>query len=141
MLERHRATAAAATLATSVIDDPTGYGRIVRDGSGRFERIVEHKNATEAQRAIREVNPSYYVFDAAALFGALAQVTPDAASGELYITDVFEILLGRGQRVEVIDAVPPQDILSINTPEQLAEVDRIFRSRRVPAGAPVGDRQ
>lgn len=58
MLERHRSTGAVATLATSVIDDPTGYGRIVRDKAGRFERIVEHKNATEAQRTVREVNPS-----------------------------------------------------------------------------------
>ena len=138
MLERHRATGAAATLATSVIDDPTGYGRIVRGASGRFERIVEHKNATDAQRAIREVNPSYYIFDTSALFGALSEVTADAASGEYYITDVFERLLRDGKRVEVIDAVPPEDVLSINTPEQLAEVDRIFRSRREASGARAG---
>lgn len=132
MLERHRSGGgvAAATLATSVIEDPTGYGRIVRDGEGRFERIVEHKNASEAERAIREVNPSYYCFDVAALFRTLSAVTPDSATGEYYITDVFELLLREGERVEVIDAVPPEDVLSINTPEQLAEVDRMFRSRR-----------
>lgn len=139
MLARHRSTGAAATLATSVIPDATGYGRIVRDASGRFERIVEHKGATEAQRSIREVNPSYYLFDTRALFDSVARVEPNAASGEYYITDVFQIMLASGQRVEVIDAVPPEDVLSINTPEQLAEVDAIFRSR-APAGAPGGRR-
>ncbi len=130
-----------ATLATSVIADPTGYGRIVRDAAGRFERIVEHKNATEAQRAIREVNPSYYLFDTVALFDAVTQVTPNEASGEYYLTDVFQIMLAEGQRVEVIDAVPAEDVLSINTPEQLAEVDAIFRSRqgaKVVGGGPGG---
>ena len=129
MLHRHREAQAAATLATSVIDDPTGYGRIVRDGSGAFQRIVEQKNASEAERAIREVNPSYYCFDGAALFGALKQVGRNPLTGEYYITDVFELLRADGRRVEVIDAVPPEDVLSINTPEHLAEVDRIFRAR------------
>lgn len=129
VLERHRGRGAAATLATSVIDNPDGYGRIVRDASGRFERIVEQKNATETELAIREVNPSYYCFDARRLFDALSRVERNELSGEYYITDVPALLLGDGERVEVIDAVPPEDVLSINTPEHLAEVDRVFRSR------------
>jgi len=129
MLERHRSAGAAATLATSVIDDPTGYGRIVRDGDGRFAAIVEHKNATENQLAIREVNPSYYLFDAAKLFESLDRVERNPVSGEYYVTDVPGLLLAGGERVEVIDAVPPEDVLSINTLEQLEEVDRIYRSR------------
>lgn len=131
LLDRHRSTGALATLATSVIDDPTGYGRIVRSADGRFVGIVEHKDATPGQLAIREVNPSYYCFDARALFATLARVTPNAASGEYYVTDVPALLLADGERVEVIDAVPPEDVLSINTPEQLAAVDAIFRSRSV----------
>ncbi|HHN77786.1 MAG TPA: hypothetical protein ENK11_03800 [Phycisphaerales bacterium] len=129
VLETHRASGAAATLATSVLDNPDGYGRIVRDASGRFERIVEQKNATEAELAIREVNPSYYCFDARRLFDALSRVGRDEVSGEYYVTDVPALLLGDGERVEVIDAVPPEDVLSINTPEHLAEVDRVYRSR------------
>lgn len=137
ILDRHRSTHAAATLATSVIADPTGYGRIVREpmfpvsggGPGRFVAIVEHKNCTPEQLGIREVNPSYYCFDTALLFESLARVTRNAASGEYYITDVPELLLKAGRRVEVIDAVPPEDVLSINTLEQLAEVDAIYRSR------------
>ncbi|MBY0262855.1 MAG: NTP transferase domain-containing protein [Phycisphaerales bacterium] len=130
LLDRHRSTGAQATLATSVIDDPTGYGRIVRDASGAFTGIVEHKEATDAQRAIREVNPSYYCFDAVAMFDALSRVKRQESNGEYYITDVPSLLLATGRRVEVVAAVPPEDVLSINTLEQLAEVDAIYRSRQ-----------
>ncbi len=129
LLDRHRSTGASAALATSIIADPTGYGRIVRDSSNNFVGIVEQKNATPDQRNIREVNPSYYCFDAKELFAALEKVTRDSVSGEYYITDVPALLMKGGKRVEVIDAVPPEDVLSINTPEQLAEVDRILRAR------------
>jgi len=135
LLERHRSTRAVATLATSVLDDPSGYGRIVRDGpggAGRFSAIVEEKHCTAEQRAIREVNPSYYCFRTAALFEGLAEVKRNEGSGEYYITDVPSLLMRRGGdagRVEVIDAVPAGDVLSINTPEQLAEVDAVLRSR------------
>lgn len=129
LLDLHRRSHAAATLATSVIDDPTGYGRIVRDGTGRLAGIVEHKDCTPEQLRIREVNPSYYCFKLPRLMDALSRVTRNASSGEYYITDVPSLLLAESQRVEVIDAVPPQDVLSINTPEQLAEVDAIYRAR------------
>ena len=129
LLDRHRSSGARAALATSVIDDPTGYGRIVRDGDGAFVGIVEQKNATDEQLAIREVNPSYYCFDAKALFETLGRVGRNETTGEYYITDVPSLMLAGGAVVEVIDAVPPEDVLSINTLEQLAEVDRIFRAR------------
>ncbi|MBL8746790.1 MAG: NTP transferase domain-containing protein [Phycisphaerae bacterium] len=138
LLERHRSTGASAALATSVIADSTGYGRIVRDPSGRFVGIVEQKNATPDQLTIREVNPSYYCFDAKDVFAALDKVTRDAVSGEFYITDVPALLMKSGRRVEVIDAVPPEDVLSINTPEQLAEVDRILRTRHARTAAHAG---
>lgn len=130
LLERHRSTGASATLATAIIDDPTGYGRIVRDGAGRFRGIVEHRNATPEQRAIREVNPSYYCFRREDLRSALGDVPRNEATGEYYLTDVLGLLLARGRRVEVVPSVPPEDVLSINTPEELAVVDRIYRHRR-----------
>lgn len=132
MLDRHTTSEASATLATAVLDDSTGYGRIVRDDNGAFQRIVEQKNASEQELAIREVNPSYYCFDAAGLFDALDKVERNELTGEYYVTDVPELMLGGGQTVEVIDAVPPEDVLSINTLEHLAEVDRIYRSRVKP---------
>jgi bifunctional UDP-N-acetylglucosamine pyrophosphorylase/glucosamine-1-phosphate N-acetyltransferase len=129
LLERHRTSGAAATLATSIIEDPTGYGRIVRDASGRFREIVEHKNASPEQRQIREVNPSYYCFRLGELLSSLRRVQRNPLSGEYYLTDTLALLLAEGKRVEVIPSVPPEDVLSINTPEDLAVVDRLFRAR------------
>ncbi len=137
LLARHLATGAAASLATSVIPDPSGYGRIQRDSQGRFQRIVEQKDTTAAQRMIGEINPSYYLFRTRDLFDALTRVTNQNASGEYYITDVFELLLKDGHHIEVVDAVPPEDVLSVNTPEQLAEVDAILRHRLgMPTSSP-----
>lgn len=133
LVERHRSARAAATLATAILDDPTGYGRVVRDGSGAFERIVEEKDAAESELAIREVNPSYYCFRAAQLFRALRRVERNDRTGEYYLTDVPAMLRDDGERVEVIEAVPREDVLSINTPEQLEAVDRVFRSRTAAA--------
>lgn len=138
LLEVHRRRKASATLATSIIDDPTGYGRIVRTQDGSLDSIVEQKDATPEQLKIKEVNPSYYCFDSAAMFAALAQVKPHNRQGEYYITDVPSILKQQGKVVEVVEAVPSQDVLSINTQEQLATVDAILRSRlsRESVGVP-----
>jgi UDP-N-acetylglucosamine diphosphorylase/glucosamine-1-phosphate N-acetyltransferase len=138
VIERHVKSGAAATLATSVIEDPNGYGRIVRDAAGKFVAIVEQKNATPEQLKVCEVNPSYYCFDVPAMFGALKRVTRNATTNEYYLTDVPALLMAEGKRVEVIDAVPPEDILSINTPEDLAKVDAIYGARRVGASGVMG---
>jgi len=129
LLEVHRRRKASATLATSIIDDPTGYGRIIRSKDGSLSAIVEQKDADEEQLKVREVNPSYYCFESEALFSALAQVQPHNQQGEYYITDVPSILKKQGKGVEVVEAVPPEDVLSINTPAQLEEVDAILRQR------------
>jgi len=129
LVERHRATGAAATLATARIDNPTGYGRIIRDDDGRFAAIVEHASASELQRRIREIYPSYACFNAAALFDTLAVLPPDGDSGEYRVTDVPGVLRGRGLAVELLDGFPPEDVLSINTPQQLQEVGAILSRR------------
>lgn len=129
VLKRHREKHASATLATAVLDDATGYGRIWRGTDGRFRAIVEQKNCTPEQLAIKEVNPSYYCFNIGDLFRALKGVTRNPVSGEYYLTDTLSLLLNEGKPVEVIEAVPPEDVLSINTLEDLAKVDAIYRSR------------
>jgi len=129
LVDRHRSTGAAMTLATATLDDPSGYGRIVRDREGRFEHIVEEKNASQSERAIREVNPSYYCVRSEALWPALERIDRNPKTGEFYLTDVPALLLADGRRVEVVDAVPPEDALSVNTPEQLAAADRTLRER------------
>ena len=129
LLEVHRRRKASATLATSIIDDPTGYGRIIRAKDGSLDSIVEQKDASEEQLKIQEVKPSYYCFQSKELFSALHEVKPHNQQGEYYVTDVPSILKGRGKGVEVVEAVPPEDVLSINTPQQLLEVDAILRKR------------
>ena len=136
LLDAHSGSGAAATLATSKVADPTGYGRIARDESGRFRAIVEHSDASDAERAIDEINPSVYAFRGAALAAALPRVGRGNAKGEIYLTDVFALLLEdersgqlAGPAVEVVAAVPPEEVLSVNDPAQLAEVDRILRAR------------
>ncbi|MCA9053819.1 MAG: NTP transferase domain-containing protein [Planctomycetaceae bacterium] len=126
LLDRHESAQNAATMATSTIEDPTGYGRIVRDSAGKFLEIVEHKNATPDQLTIREINPSYYCFNASDLFRALDSVKRNEASGEYYVTDVPALLLEEGKRVDVVDAVPAEEVLSANTPEQLAQIEAIL---------------
>jgi len=132
LVDAHRRARAEATMATSVIPDATGYGRIQRDASGSFSAIVEQKDCTPAQLGIREINPSYYCFAHGALFGTLSRVDNRNANGEYYITDVFGLLRAAGRTVHVVDAVPASEVLSVNTPQQLAEVESILRERTRP---------
>jgi bifunctional UDP-N-acetylglucosamine pyrophosphorylase/glucosamine-1-phosphate N-acetyltransferase len=129
LLARHRAENAAATLASAVLDDPTGYGRIWRDERGDLRSIVEHHDATPEQGQIREVNPSYYCFRTADLLTALEKLRPDNAKKEYYITDTLGLLMQAGHKVGVVTAVPPQDIYSINSRKELALVNRLMRDR------------
>ncbi len=129
LLESHRAAAAAASIATTVLADPTGYGRIIRDPAGGFDRIVEHRDCTPEQLAIREVNPSYYCFDSTALLEALPQVRADNAKGEYYITDVLTILRQTGRLVQAVVSLPAEDATGINSRVELAEVTALMQRR------------
>jgi UDP-N-acetylglucosamine diphosphorylase/glucosamine-1-phosphate N-acetyltransferase len=129
MVEMQKETNASATLATSTIPNPTGYGRIVRDENDRFLAIVEHKNATPEQLEIHEVYPSYAIFDAASLWSCLENLEKNPVTNEYYLTELPAMMLERGEKVELVHAVPPEDILSINTPEQLAEVEALLLTR------------
>lgn len=129
MLARYEATGAKAFLATALVQDPTGLGRIVRDSSGAFVGIVEHKDATPEQRAIREINPSFYVFDAELLFESLRSVKPNNAQGEYYITDVPGILRQRGEKI-VAEAIADEvDMFGVNHRRHLAEAHTLMQQR------------
>ncbi|MEM7682171.1 MAG: NTP transferase domain-containing protein [Planctomycetota bacterium] len=138
LIDLHRSTQAHASLATAVLDNPAGYGRIVRDAQGGFARIVEQKDAAPDELTIREVNPSYYGFRVGPLLDALGRVSNQNASGEYYVTDVPALLLADGKRVSVMDAVPAEDVLSVNTPEQLAEVSRVLQARQTAQASAAG---
>jgi bifunctional UDP-N-acetylglucosamine pyrophosphorylase/glucosamine-1-phosphate N-acetyltransferase len=133
LLDAHLEERASATLATAVIPDPTGYGRIIRTADGAFERIVEHKDASEDELMIDEVNPSYYCFQSGSLFEQLARISNNNAGGEYYLTDVFKLLIDANQHVALVAAVPPEDVLSINTPEDLSKVEGLLLNRTRPS--------
>jgi bifunctional UDP-N-acetylglucosamine pyrophosphorylase/glucosamine-1-phosphate N-acetyltransferase len=130
LLETHRRGEAAATILTAQIDDPTDYGRIVRDTEGRVVAIVEEKSATPEQRAIREVNSSIYCFTLAKLWPVLKALRPENAHRELYLTDAIALLRERHERVLAEIAPDPREILGCNTRVHLADIDRIFRERK-----------
>lgn len=119
----------AASIATTELDAPTGYGRIVRSSSGDLEAIVEHRDASPEQLKIREVNPSYYCFDSAALFEALDQLRPSGEKGELYLTDAIGILRAAGKSVSAVVRVPSEDATGVNTRRDLADVNRMMQHR------------
>jgi bifunctional UDP-N-acetylglucosamine pyrophosphorylase/glucosamine-1-phosphate N-acetyltransferase len=133
LLDTHRRGEAAATILTAEIDDPTDYGRIVRDTEGRVLAIVEEKSATPAQRAIREVNSSIYCFTLAKLWPCLNALRPENAHKELYLTDAIAMLRERNERVLAEVAADAREILGCNTRAHLADVDRIFRARNAAA--------
>ena len=129
LLDHHRAEGAAATVLTTVVADPTGYGRMVRDDSAAVCGIVEHRDASADQLAICEINTGIYVFEAAALRSALDELTPENDQGELYLTDAIGILVRAGRRVAAVATADPAEVMGINNRVQLAEAEGIARDR------------
>jgi bifunctional UDP-N-acetylglucosamine pyrophosphorylase/glucosamine-1-phosphate N-acetyltransferase len=113
---------------TSTFDDPTGYGRVIRDGRGLVEKIVEERDCDDAQRAVREINAGSYAFRARDLIDALSLVSNDNAQGEYYLTDVVGILVGRGERLEPVETTP-EEVVGINSQSQLSEATRLLHKR------------
>ncbi len=129
IIEKHEATDSAATLATAILDDPAGYGRVCRDADGNIEAIVEHNDCTSEQLEIKEVNPSYYVFNNRILFEAVVKVRPDNVKKEYYLTDAISIIIAAGHKVAAIAAMRPEEAMSVNTTAQLSEISRIMQCR------------
>src|SRR4051812_23789357 len=129
LLDAHRADRAAASMATAVLDDPFGYGRIIRDADGNFLDIVEQIDCTAEQRDIREVFPSYYCIKSGELLHALSKLTNANKKGEYYLTDIYGILRREGKRITAVQAVAPEDVLAVNTRQQLSDVDEAMQER------------
>jgi bifunctional UDP-N-acetylglucosamine pyrophosphorylase/glucosamine-1-phosphate N-acetyltransferase len=129
MVAEHVDTGAAATVLSAVVEDPTGYGRIVRAVDGSVLGIVEQKDASAEELVIAEINSGMYCFDAAALASALSQLSTDNAQGEEYLTDVLGILRAEGHRVSACAAADPDEIHGINDRVQLAQAGRLMADR------------
>lgn len=129
IIDKHNSEHASATLATAILEDPTGYGRIVRDAYGNIEGIVEHNNCTPEQLKIREVNPSYYLFDNKILFEFASKVQLDKVRGEYYLTDALAMIIENGHKVIAVTAVRPEEAVSVNSREQLSDAGKIMQRR------------
>ncbi|HTB13208.1 MAG TPA: bifunctional UDP-N-acetylglucosamine diphosphorylase/glucosamine-1-phosphate N-acetyltransferase GlmU [Bryobacteraceae bacterium] len=121
---------AAATLITTTLEDPTGYGRILLNKNGEVTQIVEEKAATPEQKKIKLINSGIYCFQSELLWKHIGEIEPNAASGELYLTDMAEILARHGHRVQPMHVDDATELLGINTRVELAAADRILRARK-----------
>lgn len=110
--------------------NPAGYGRIVRGADGEFERIVEHKDASEAERALTEINSGIYLVNAKQLFAALHHVSNTNVQGEYYLTDIISILRGRGERVAAWKCDAFGEVLGVNTVQQLEEAQETLEAMK-----------
>jgi bifunctional UDP-N-acetylglucosamine pyrophosphorylase/glucosamine-1-phosphate N-acetyltransferase len=130
LLETHRAARAVATVLTAEMEDPYGYGRIVRDDAGRIERIVEERDASGSERAIREINSGIYALELKGLFASLHRLATDNAQGEYYLTDLVSQYRQEGKRVETLCLSSVDELRGINSRVDLAELSAVVRARK-----------
>jgi bifunctional UDP-N-acetylglucosamine pyrophosphorylase/glucosamine-1-phosphate N-acetyltransferase len=127
MVAQHRSRQAAVTLLTAALDRPQGYGRVMRDASGKVTGIVEEKDASDSERQIREVNAGIYVVSSAFLFAALSAVNNDNRQGEYYLPDIVAIGLAQGKTIETVQVADAREMMGVNTREELAFMEKSLR--------------
>jgi bifunctional UDP-N-acetylglucosamine pyrophosphorylase/glucosamine-1-phosphate N-acetyltransferase len=130
-VEAHRSGRGACTILSVRMENPTGYGRIVRDEEGRFRKIVEQRDASADERQIREINSGIYCFDSSKLFNALERVEPANQQGEYYLTDVPAILLSDSEPVNVYLHSDAREVAGVNTRAELAEFENLLRRNAI----------
>jgi bifunctional UDP-N-acetylglucosamine pyrophosphorylase / glucosamine-1-phosphate N-acetyltransferase len=131
LVEKHHTEENDATVLTVRLDDPFGYGRIIRDAQGKYIRCVEQKDGTPEELAIKEVNVSIYCFNPQALLGALEHLNNDNAQNEFYLTDVPQILMNQGKRLGLFCYENPDEVRGINTRVELADLERDLREKKL----------
>jgi len=129
LTKKHEQEKSAVTLATAVMSDPTGYGRIIRDGYGNIQGILEHNDCDERQRLITEINPGYFCFQTPLLLEALDKITPNNVKNEYYLTDALHLLLADGHKATAVTAVAAEDAMGVNNRRQLSLAGKIMQER------------
>ena len=127
--EYHTENKNTVTVLSAMVEDPTGYGRIIRDADGNFVKSVEHKDASEEERASHEINSGMYIFDTRELKEALEKIQPNNAQGEYYLPDTLTIIKDKGLKVDAFALSDPEDIMGVNDQEQLKSAAEIIRRR------------
>lgn len=129
LVEMHRFTGNAITVLSAFIENPTGYGRIIRNLDGSFFKSVEHKDATEEERQCKEVNSGMYVFNSAELYDALDKITNDNVQGEYYLPDTLMIIKDKGLSVDAMSVEDATEIEGVNSRVQLAHAEAVMKRR------------
>jgi len=127
----HQQSQASCTILTVRLENPAGYGRVVRDAAGNFSKIIEQRDASAEERQIREVNSGIYCFNSGKLFAALEKIQPTNSQGEYYLTDVPEILKAQGDQIALSQHSDAREVSGINTRAELAEFENLVRRRTV----------
>ena len=127
LIDEHFTNKHFATLLTAIFKDPKGYGRIIRDSNGRFEKIVEHRDATDEQKKIHEMNPAIYIINRKVLFDSLKKITPENDQKEYYLTDIFNFI--PKEKIGTVVTEDEIEVTGINSVEQLTEMEKLIRSR------------
>jgi bifunctional UDP-N-acetylglucosamine pyrophosphorylase/glucosamine-1-phosphate N-acetyltransferase len=130
LIDTEKNSNAAGTILTAIMQDPTGYGRVVRDAHGEVRRVVEQKAGTPEELAIREANMGLYCYQAQPFWAHIGGIQPNNPAREYYLTDMVEILSGAGCRMQTMVLDDPQEVLGINDRVELAMVDRLLRERK-----------
>jgi bifunctional UDP-N-acetylglucosamine pyrophosphorylase/glucosamine-1-phosphate N-acetyltransferase len=126
LVEEHRTKKAVATVLTAILDDPSGYGRIIRDEKGMVQKIVEEGDASADEKKVREINTGTFCFDSKSLFSVLTEITPDNKQKEYYLTDALKLLRKKNLPIWAVVAPDPQEGLGINSQEELEKVEKIL---------------
>src|SRR5579862_2959810 len=131
LVAAQQSSGAAGAILTAIMDDPTGYGRVLHDTEGRVTGVVEQKAGTPEQLAIREANMGLYCYQAAPFWHHIHELRPDNPAHEYYLTDMVEILHRAGHAITAFRIADPREVLGINDRAELAAVDRLLRDRKV----------
>jgi len=126
LLEEHWSKGVVATVLTSIVDDPSGYGRIIRNKDGMVEKIVENKDASGEEKKVKEINTGTFCFDCKSLFSVLGKITTDNKQGEYYLTDVLELSRKENLPIWAVVAPNPEETLGINSQEELERMEKIL---------------
>jgi len=131
LIHTHNQSAAVASMLTSQLEDPTGYGRVIRDENGFVKKIIEHKDASAEQQKIKEINVGIYIFKAQELFEALARVDNNNVQNEYYLPDVMPIFIARNKKVNAVKTPDFDETRGINTAAQLRQAEAVLNARRI----------